>query len=338
MMDMNDFRTYAWGGRPVLSVDKDRWRLRWMAAQQYPAYTWRRKAFKSVLRFSLLFGMDSLLGTDAQVPEWLGMDAKKVLTHIAHLLGENRVHTVFAFPAQPDRGRVYATFFNAARQPIGFAKIALIDGSPELLETEGRALEKIGALPGRTYHVPKLIALETTDNYRLLLMQSLPASARPYPGRDEAVLNFKVHAGRRYVQPQEFRTLSWWSGLQAELTEKHDAFSNALQRYGRQGLNVGWAHGDLGPGNMMISGDELWIYDWEQSQPDAPHSTDTIGFFLGCRTRRIFAAPRHVLSEFSRRFLSGRSEEERGDVVFSLAYRLAYGGDDIRYLLQHWQA
>lgn len=335
---MSEFRTYVWGSRAVLSVNKADWYLRWMAVQQYSANTWRRKAFKSLLQLSVLLGVDGRLAKDMPMPELPGMDLNKCLRRIARLLGDTRVDTVLTFPAQEDRGRMYATLFDAACQPIGFAKIASIDGRPELLEAEARALQEVASWSGRAYHVPKLLALETVDDGRLLLTQSLPAPARPYPCRDTAVPDFQVAAGRRHVDPHAFQSLSWWSGLQAELTERYAAFATALQRYGERGLNVGWAHGDLGPGNIASSGGELWIYDWEQSQPDAPNLTDAIGFFLGCRTRRVLAAPGQVLEEFSKRFLDGRSEADQADAIFSLAYRLAYGGDDIRHLLQHWQA
>ena len=109
---MNSFRTYVWNGRPVMSVSKSRWRLRWAASRQLQDYTWRRNAFKSLLQLSLLAGVDSTLGEDAPMPQLPGADMNSCLRHIARLLGKNHVDAVFTFPSQDDRKRIYATLFN----------------------------------------------------------------------------------------------------------------------------------------------------------------------------------------------------------------------------------
>lgn len=334
---MNDFRTYNWRGRPVLAVGKTPRRLRRAAARHYPAHTWRRKAFKSVLRLSVFLGADGKLGSDTPMPRLSGIDLHDCLDRITRLLETDRANAVFTFPSQDDRGRLYVTLFNEDCALIGFAKIASPDGEPGLLEAEAKTLTEVAALPGRSYLVPSLIALESVGSCHVLLSEPLPAAAQPYPCDDRAAPAFRVSPSRQRIEPRAFESLSWWPALQTELTQDYAAFAKALERYREHGLNVGRSHGDLTSANIVSVDRDVWIYDWEQSQPDAPDSTDAIGYFLGCRSRQAAAAPQQVMEDVRQRFFLDRSDVEQADAAFSLAYRLSYRCDDARGILKYWE-
>lgn len=291
-----------------------------------------------MIMLALHLGVDDRFGEEVQIPQVSGENLSGCFDLIARVLDKRPLGLVLEFPSEPSRGRVYATAFGENYQPIGFAKIASSAGEPERLYAESRTLKEVAALPGRTYSVPTFIELAEVGSLCILVSESLPRRSRSGVWRERDCNGFQVSSARRHVEPDALESLSWWLPLQKRLTDDHASFARALEQYRTYGLSVGRSHGDFGPANIVISAGRSWIFDWEHSEADAPDSTDVIGWFLGCRHRRVMSAPASVLQELRRRFYDGKSDREKADVLFSLAYRLACNVGNASHLLRHWRS
>jgi aminoglycoside phosphotransferase (APT) family kinase protein len=78
-----------------------------------------------------------------------------------------------------------------------------------------------------------------------------------------------------------------------------------------------FAHGDLGPGNMLVDDDGgLFLFDWENASAAAPARVDEIGFWLSLRQGRALRAPRGQVEALRRDFRDVPETELRAALDF----------------------
>ncbi len=99
-------------------------------------------------------------------------------------------------------------------------------------------------------------------------------------------------------------------------------------------LDVGLAHGDLGPGNMLTDGkDGLFLFDWENASMQAPVWTDAVGLWIALHQRAILSDPRQMVTSLRSHWMAVPEDA----LSFALAFLCAHGNLAATRLLEGWE-
>ncbi len=99
-------------------------------------------------------------------------------------------------------------------------------------------------------------------------------------------------------------------------------------------IEVGFAHGDLGSGNMLKEGrGGIFLFDWENASMQAPVWTDTVGLWLACRQRQVLRSPSAMAIALREEWASVPEQE----LVFALAFLCAHGNLAATRILEGWE-
>lgn len=329
------YRVYYFGGRPIFAVPSKPRRLRLAGLARYQPVTPKRAAYRSLMYLSMMAGADGLLSTTTDNPIGgdVELDFERWMTDVRHVLSDEQATGVVFWPPQRDRGRIYVHLFGEDLRPLAFAKIAFDDHNSQCLHREAQTVGTLGERNLRTFRVPRVVSLGEVADAVTLVLESIPIAARPIESSPEAYpagCVVELAGTSRHVDVQE---LSWWHD-----NDRRDdnPFWSELAGFIGRGVPVCRAHGDFVIGNIVREGDRLWIFDWEESRPDAPVLTDEVAFFMGLYHARVLADPIEGLRLLAGRFLDGADGARRRDVMMALAFRDAIGIEAATLLIRNW--
>jgi len=99
-------------------------------------------------------------------------------------------------------------------------------------------------------------------------------------------------------------------------------------------IEVGYAHGDLGPGNMLeIDATGPLLFDWENASSQAPVMTDSAGLWLALHQREVLRSPAGMQSEFRAQWAS----VSESVLLAALAFLCAHDNLAAARLLEEWK-
>ena len=172
---------------------------------------------------------------------------------------------------------------------LGYAKVGWNEPTRTLVEREAAVLRTLDRtrLP---FAVPEILHA-TDDGTRSLCLQAPPPRgvipAPPRLGRAQlAALEAMPALGIRW-EPLEETT--FWLRIETRAREVRNAYWAQALRKAMNSVKSRWngrkvplhlAHGDFAPWNMLVSGDTLYLYDWEYAQEWAPAGYDLFHFLL----------------------------------------------------------
>jgi len=129
--------------------------------------------------------------------------------------------------------------------------------------------------------------------------------------------------------------LSWWPAFQQRKTNV-EPLATEIDSWSDRETEVCFAHGEFTNANMQYTRESIWVFDWEDSAPDAPVMTDEVGFFLGNRTRSTINKPIYVADMIRRHFLVGSGEAKKRNVAMALAYLCSRDNRSAIILVKQW--
>jgi hypothetical protein len=248
-------------------------------------------------------------------------------------------HTIVTWPPEASRRRLYVHLPDSSLQAFAFVKVAFTQHDRPKLAAEADALSFLGQLPLRTIRAPKVMHHGRFEEGSYLIMESLPAAAKPIKltaDYDCSVLT-TYYRGQIYrLSGPEIMNQSWWSAYAQSLRPEHQSFQEDLLQLMPLGSELGRAHGDLGPANIVSDGSHTWIYDWESCHAAAPALADSMGFFMSFSLSKTQRNPLASLRQISERFLKDRSNERRLAVMLAVAFRHACGIPDAASIMRVW--
>jgi hypothetical protein len=179
--------------------------------------------------------------------------------------------------------------FSAAGTPLGFVKVGWNDWTRDGVRREAAALRACETRP-LGFGVPKLLDLSAWHGLDLLATAPLPDQVRglrlaaPLP--DASILReiSQLSVGRT----EPLAVGPWWRGMRSRIQQNVTDHSSrqVLERmvgqleagYSDVPLKYGFCHGDFVPWNLARLGERLYIWDWENSEPDAPLGFDAVHY------------------------------------------------------------
>jgi hypothetical protein len=297
-------------------------RLKRVGVDLYKEISTRRWLFKLGTRLAMMAHVDQFVGRTLSTPvpkypdfpfgSWLNLARKDIAAPYAE--------PVVSFPGQLKRKRFYVNFLSPEGQSLAFAKVSLDVHDDQCLLREARALRHLAQQPLRSFRVPKVLAEGTFDSHRYLITEAMPTDAKPLPAtwRDipQACRN---ELAMLSVHVKAIRDLNWWTLFRSKAHELK-SLDEAIHRYSNQLAEVCWAHGDFTTRNICSGGNDVWIFDWENSSPDAPVLTDEVRFFIGMHGRRTASKPAEVATALGRNFVDGKDTSAKQNFALALAF------------------
>lgn len=195
---------------------------------------------------------------------------------------------VFAAGLHPDHQnrKPVLQIFDQGGSPLGYAKIGWNEYTRSLVETEARTLRTLAGTACPGVRVPSLIWQGTWGDLSLALTAPLPLSVHSL-GRSDHSASLRRFAGCLAADPHS-RTdaigqSTYWKRLHISLAAAAASRGTVVSAYLRHldgirdvTLRFGRWHGDWVPWNMGWAGEDLWVWDWEHSDPDAPLGFDIV--------------------------------------------------------------
>jgi len=264
----------------------------------------RRRVARRVLGTAMRMGLaQPFLRTRIDIGVLAGTSPERrtdnLLTEHLHAL----LATACPDQGQPDRGRLVLAItggagpyrkpvlqvFSGAGRPLGFVKVGWNEWTRAGVHREALALR---ACADRSlgFGVPELLGLSDWHGLSLLMTAPLPDRARgigaspPLPGI--SVLREISQLARDAVEP--LASSAWWRGVRSRIRHKVtdssarealDLLACKLEAdYGAVLLEFCFCHGDFTPWNLARVDARLYLWDWENSSPDAPLGFDAVHY------------------------------------------------------------
>ncbi len=287
------------GSRPLLAYAAGPPAQRLRAVDLFPRGSFQRRAAHAGIRLLARLGLDAR-GEIADLPA----DGLLSMADLSDLLDELRqggatpAEWLVTWPARPERRRLYLVFRDAATGRIGVVKIGAGEFNRAQFGNETAFLRQLDG--GRhPFAIPSVLFMRELDDGRsILALGGFPSRLRP---------------------TSRFRAARW--SAQA---------IGHLQSMGPTGI----AHGDLGPGNMLVDDNGgLFLFDWENASATAPPRVDEVGFWLSLRQARALRHPRHLAAEMRRHFHSVPDQ----DLLAALEFLRARDNLAAAKILEAWR-
>ena len=267
--------------------------------------------------------------------DWLS----RLLAELRRKWDSSWEHAVVAWPSQTTRGRLYLHLLTRDLTPFAFVKVGPQPADDTGLMNGLVTLRQLAPLPLKRIRVPRALGSGQCASIMYTVLEPLPIGARPtrfHRNYDLSALLAEFSASTQRLTSDAITRLSWWSRYMKKLKAQHQAFHSALLQLLPLGAEVCRVHGDMGLSNLVLAGDELWLFDWENSHPSGPVMTDRVGYFLSFSVGKTTSRPGKCLGDFRRRFLSDTSPQQRLDLMLALAFRLASGIPDAELYIRNW--
>jgi hypothetical protein len=208
--------------------------------------------------------------------------------HLATVLGrDDAVCAVILGRRRPNRKPVLK-MLTPGGEVLAYAKVGWNDLTANLVRAEAEAMARIAAAGPRTFRVPRVLASGPWAGLELLVTAPAPATTRG----DGPPLRMPGDATREVaaihgVEQGTFADSAYRAGLvsrveagEADDTTAllHHALASLDEAWGQEAIPFGSWHGDWMPWNLLRSGTDLWVWDWERWASGVPVGLDAAHF------------------------------------------------------------
>jgi hypothetical protein len=290
----------------------------------------------------MIVGVDRCISKTTQIPVdscCRGFGFQEWLDHIRGILNNDNIHGVVLWPTQRNRGRVYVHLLDRNRSFIAFAKISFDELNHQSLLRETEAIRQLTDEGLGICHIPNILASGQFQESSYLITEPIPDSARPLRRGEN---RYPSHWVRDFAGPEhnitlsEMQSLSWWKNCAESLNDLAPNLLDNLDESLAEGVNICRIHGDFTSANILIDGEQPWIFDWEASCADGPSLTDEIGFYLALHSPHSKRQQARFLRQFQSVFLRTGQKDRRANVMLSLAHQHMAGITMASNVLTHW--
>lgn len=306
-------------------------RDRLAALSLFPRTSLKRCWFNEVMQLAVRLGLDRFMTHMTDSPDaLLPADAcRELLERIKQCYGGDPLEWLITWPAMATRKRLYILYRVRARGLVGVVKIGAGVSNARQFENEAAMLTHLAGV-AHPFAVPSVRMQESWPADRtVLVLDGFPAVGHACSGQEaKAAANMICEHLQSLDVPKRRVMLGdeQWGRSAAGLPEAFDA---------------GFAHGDLGPGNMTMTPDgRVLLYDWENASCEAPKETDRIGFWLALHQRSVLCEPQETFANLLRVYADVPEENIRLALAFlaahdNLAARKLLGGEMGKMLKQN---
>jgi hypothetical protein len=260
------------------------------ALEMYPSFSLRARIYKSFAT-----GM-AMMGWPGRTKDSVLIGSKQTFAIerlVAEVTGESRPHFSLSLGTQVAARKLTVQVMRPSGEVLGYLKLPLAQLASDRIRHEAAILARLNADARTRNHVPRLLhACDWKDGF--LLFQS------PVPGRQGPVRLTSLHenvlhalqAVRSLDLPGRQLIQSIADGLKRVFVrlggDWKELAGHALSVAGRELENCevrcGLSHGDFAPWNTRVSGENMYVFDWEMASWESPLLWDRFHFLTQTRS------------------------------------------------------
>lgn len=328
-------------GQDVLAVPEDSKAAALAGIAKFQPFTHKRRLYRMLMSGLISIGAARLAAVSRANPvdSEYRFDFSMWRTELETRLGRRIAHAIVTWPPQPSRRRLYVHLLDSNLEAFAFVKVACAEEDHAKLAVEADALSVLGQLPLRRIRAPKLVHHGCFEDISFLIMEPLPAAAKPLKlaaDYDSSSLTAEYRGEAKRLSASQITALSWWSQYMKAVRPEHQAFHARLLQLLPLGSEFDRAHGDLGLANIVNDGNHIWILDWESYHAVAPALADSIGLFMSFTLAKTQRNPISSLRRIRENFLKDPSEARQLAVMLAVAFRHACGVPDAASIIRVW--
>ncbi|MGH3090645.1 MAG: hypothetical protein ACRDSJ_25480 [Rubrobacteraceae bacterium] len=243
---------------PRYFVPTRNWRVRRGGSEIYPAFRWKARAYRAVLRAWITLGGARFTHDVVGAGRKGGWPLGELLSSEMPALSTVAVSVGIPGPGQ----KITLRLMDKRGRVLGFAKYADKPYTRTLLANEARMLERLPEGVG-----PRLARFAPFMEGELLVQSALPGRPRaPRPRLDSAQMDFF----KRLTRPDGTYPVSGHPFMES-LRERADEWKKRLLEPILEDLDggewpVAWMHGDMAPWNMHWWRGTCLAFDWEHGR------------------------------------------------------------------------
>lgn len=331
------FACVRMGGRPVLAWPAGSVREQLRAVELFPGTTPKRRWLACGIRVAICCRLGRLLCARCESPDPLlpVPDLYRLLSDVRVATGRRITDWLISWPARPERKRIYLILRFEGVSELMVLKIGAGGFNGRQLRNEAAALKRLAGA-SRLFDVPSFLFERELPGGRFVLAAGgfpafLHAARQPPVPETGKQLIEKL---RQQPVPQKVLRLAdcTWMLSFKENAPDCPARTRLLSREGDP-LEVVFAHGDLGPGNLMMGANgKPLLFDWENASDQAPVPTDAVGFWIACRQQQILENPRELCVA-----LRQDQRENETALLAALGFLCAHDNLAATRLLEEWK-
>jgi len=316
------FLVLDYRGLPLLSLPDGQPEMIPHALRCLPAFSLRRRLHRgAILATVRLIGSRILLSpTQTPLPFVESFPFRTFLAQIQPENEEPALFPVVTFPSDLKRQRFYISLLSADGVARSFVKalVSDLEESPWEGELEARRLLRRAAeLP---FVLPRIHLSGHSQGAHFVVMEALPARARPLRGKSEASPRLFLESISQGPQHElKIALLPWWKAFLSH-SDSVPALRAELMQHSETTVKVAPAHGDFQRPSIYTDGETRWLVDWEDYSEFAPTLLDELRFFLGDNTRALARHPRRIFARAVSRFEVKADADRRLQLALALAY------------------
>jgi hypothetical protein len=293
-MSMN-FETYVINGLERISIPSDvSTSLRRNMLGLYKPNQWYAKvAWAAVRQLASLSrcGLITHCSVDPSARleqfDWRGW-----LQEICHRLNMTKLLPAFYFPPQLERKKCSILLFSSAGEPVAYAKAAWGMVEKAQLIQERKAAELYQKFLFRTFRVPTLLFADSYEGRPYNVFTVLPIKSLSVPKTWSSLQqNAWEELNANTQHHRLLREVHWWERVQ-HLSPQWKSFAERMTVQHTVPVQFSWVHGDFAIWNMAIHHNELYIFDWENFEDEAPILVDPLYFLFS----KEFFLKKHINS------------------------------------------
>lgn len=207
-----------------------------------------------------------------------GFDLDEWLKFLGNEKGFDVSHAALAFSPKLSEKRIIALLLNQRGGKIGYAKVSRDDYTDHQFDNEIAGINIINE-KGFFFKTPEILVHGTLGSHRYLILQPISTSFMIMNDHKNKICERILHDLTSTSFDAKLNTCTWWDRL-ITTSEKVKPIVEYLVKNQDRTIPVSMTHGDFGPGNVLVSGHNVFLLDWEEFTPDAPRYTDWFTFLL----------------------------------------------------------
>jgi len=325
-------------GRPVMAYAEGSAENHRCAVDLFPCTTFKRSLLARAVRLAVFWRIEwrfcSLRESAGSILR--AADLVSLLASVKEAGDGAEMDWLLTWPAQPERQRVYLIFRPRTGGSLGVVKIGAGEFNGRQLRNEAVALKQLAA-SSHPFSVPSLLFERELPEGRVALATGgFPSHRQSVSSTQATGFGHEVieHLRRISVPVSQMRPgdCDWMPAFRDQApscVQTRHVLDAADTR-----IEVGFAHGDLGPGNMLKEGKGgIFLFDWENASMQAPIRTDAVGLWLACRQRHVLRSP----SDMARALRAQWASVPEQEILFALAFLCAHGNLAATQILEGWK-
>lgn len=331
------YRLFTFGSRSVIAVPAYpaahlRAGLRCLQTE-----TPRRALFRTLVTIAAAGRCDRLIAKTTALPLPVGT-LEAIEAWLGQLLKPRvAVRLVIQWPPQTWRQRIYLHVLDEDGRRTCFVKVSLDDDNDDMLSREASTIASLSQSRPIHFDVPQVLDCQRVTNHLALALRPLPSLG----GRRRAITSdFPADAVREYSTfygdfgAAELATVDWFAAAMSGIRDDGGLPFKAEILADSKPWTLVRAHGDLGVHNLLPGRGRPWIFDWEESMPNAPVFTDQVGFSLSALSRQLLRRP-HQWRRIVDRSAPLLTHLPRRELMIALAFRSVRISSAMT-IINHW--